>query len=174
MSVLPRIGRRGFIGGGLGLSLGVATRVSAAQAGTPLIVHDPAVPASLAFAAAAEARGARLAPTGGEAVRIARDIGMRLRPARVAGLTGYADFLLFADALREAGYRIEGGGFHGADHRCHGALAGCAPLLAASGDAWPEALADLVVGGRRAMRGALAPLRAGMLVSWIAVERRTI
>ena len=170
MSVLAPIGRRGFLSATLGGGLLAGLPLRAAGATHVLIVHDPAIPASRAFAVAAAARGATLAATEGEAVRIARDVGLRLRPDRIAGLTGYADFLLYADALRETGYRIAGHGFHGGEHRCHGALAECAPLLAASGTAWPEALAEGVIGVGRAMRGP-APDRAGMLVSWIAVPR---
>ena len=170
MSGLPPIARRGFLGATLGGGLLAGLPLRAAGATHVLIVHDPAIPASRAFAVAAAARGATLAATEGEAVRIARDIGLRLRPDRIAGLTGYADFLLFADALRETGYRIAGHGFHGGDHRCHGALADCARLLETSGAAWPEALAEVVIGVGRAMRRPV-PRRTGILVSWIAVPR---
>jgi hypothetical protein len=64
-------------------------------------VFEADEPAARAFA---RSRALRLA-VDGDRVRFARKLFVEARPARVVGMTRYADYLILAEAAREHGYR---------------------------------------------------------------------
>jgi hypothetical protein len=76
-------------------------RWQAQPGGARLLVHDPALAAGRALAAAHEGEAR---PIEGDRVRFARTL-FAGRPAMVVGISRPADALLIADVAREAGYR---------------------------------------------------------------------
>lgn len=95
------IGRRALLKAGA-LVPALAARPAFAALDT-LALYDPAHEASRRFA---EAQGRPL-ELDGDRVRLMR-AALEARPARIVGLTKYADFLLAAEVAGEAGYRIAG------------------------------------------------------------------
>ncbi len=73
----------------------------AGEALQSVAVFEAEEPAARAFASG---RSPALA-LDGDRVRFARSLFRQQRPARVVGMTRYADYLLLAEAAREEGYR---------------------------------------------------------------------
>ena len=147
-----------------------------------VLLHDPALAAGRRFAGAGSARGGDVRAIDGDRIRFAREV-LADRPALIAGVSRHADFILIADAAREAGYRpaatIYGRARTCAGHECQPGWQSLGKMANAAGEGWVEALADFAAEpGRRAM-GAPAqgmPHRAdpGLVLGWILAPQRVI
>jgi hypothetical protein len=94
---------------GSALAAGAASPALARAAGAvgapALALFEPSRPEARAFAEGRRASGALPVALTGDRVRLARRLFGQLRPRSAAAMTGYADFLLLAEAAREHGYR---------------------------------------------------------------------
>jgi hypothetical protein len=167
--VTARLDRRRFVALAAATPL-VATHAQASSVARPILLFDPALAAAVQIGDAARARGADVRAIAGDRVRYAAAL-LAARPARLAGITSYADFLLLSGAAEETGLRLTGSTRHcDGVHRCSGAFAPARAMLYAAGDAWPAALADLLLG----IGDGGAPVRVGSarasLVSWTMVR----
>lgn len=95
------LSRRTFIGAAL--SLAAAPLLAAVPASNEWLLFDPE--SALARHHASRRTGARAIQ--GDRVRFARALlADSSAPARISGVSRYADFLLLSEALAEAGYRL--------------------------------------------------------------------
>ncbi len=143
------------------------------------LVHDPALAAGRRFAAAAKAGGAPSREVTGDRIRFAREV-LQARPSLIAGVTRHADFLLIADAAREAGY-AEAAVLDTRAGRCSGAE--CRPgwtalgrMSRAAGTEWPEALANYAIDPSRVTARASTGSwfdgkDSGLVLGWVLARR---
>ena len=82
-----------------------APALAAAEGARAIVVFEAEEPAARSFVQARVARGDTPAAVDGDRIRFARRLFREERPAKVLGMTRYADFLLLADTAREEGYR---------------------------------------------------------------------
>lgn len=147
-----RTNRRTILLAAAGLPLAASAGLAHADArstSAPLLLFDPATAEGRRFADHARTLGLAAVAIEGDRVRFTAPL-LAQRPHRILGVTLHADRLLLGGIAAEAGYRERLAVRHIAGRctmtACDGwARAGA--LLAASADAWPEALAAFA-GGR--------------------------
>ena len=144
-----------------------------------VLLHDPALGAGRRFAGAGSARGGDVRAIDGDRIRFAREV-LADRPALIAGVSRHADFILIADAAREAGYRpaatIYGRVRTCAGHECQPGWQSLGRMAGAAGEGWIEALADYATrpgeAAGRVLSGALpGPSDAGLVLGWVLAPR---
>jgi hypothetical protein len=143
-----------------------------------VLLHDPALAAGRRFAEAGAARGGDVRAIEGDRIRFARQV-LEGRPGLIAGVSRHADFILIADAAREAGYRpaatIYGRARGCARHECQPGWQSLGRMASVAGDGWVEAFAAYAAlpgetVGRVAARLPGRP-DAGLVLGWILAPR---
>lgn len=148
-------------------------------AGKPVLVHDPALEAGRHFAKAGAAQGARVQPIHGDRIRFTRDIAAK-NPSLIAGVSRYADFLLIADVLSEAGYSAAAV-LHSHAGLCHASQcqkgwSRLSQVGKAVGKNWPETLAYFITKPENSSRK--IPIRniettpdRGLILGWVLARK---
>jgi hypothetical protein len=143
-----------------------------------VLLHDPALAVGRRFAKAGAARGGNIRAIEGDRIRFAREV-LTDRPALIAGVSRHADFILIADAAREAGYRpaatIYGRARGCAGHECRRGWQSLGTMASTAGEGWVEAFAAYAARpGRTAAKEAVRLLGgpdSGLVLGWILAPR---
>jgi len=144
-----------------------------------VLLHDATLAAGRRFAEAGRAAGGRMLALGRDPIRLAQEVS-RERPALIAGLSSYADALLFEEAAAEQGFvRVASINGHPArclSADCHSGWNSLARLVESAGPAWVEALATYAAKpgrGVEALSPAIAPRHSdrGQVFGWVMTRR---
>ncbi|MPT48585.1 MAG: hypothetical protein E2598_09240 [Sphingobium sp.] len=158
------------------LAIGGAALMQQAQASTggTLLLYDEDLNAGRRFAAQAQILRGQPMALNGDRIRFMRDM-LRQEPSAIYGVSRYSDQLMVSDIAREAGYRplalIQHRADGGVVPQCQPAAQAIATVASVAGGRWPEAFAELALGGTEQCstgdnRGAI---EAAM--SWVLVRR---
>ncbi|HAF42264.1 MAG TPA: hypothetical protein DCG90_10945 [Sphingobium sp.] len=171
---MTSLSRRGFMAGVALASTSVLDLGRRGLARTDaVLLHDPGLVAGRRFAVRANDLGGAVLALEGDRVRQMRQLLARA-PAALFGISRHADEMLVGDIVTEAGYRRVALVRHGGKAQ----VANCAPdgapvavLARLAGTGWPEAFAELALGGieRCGTRGAGG--LAAPAFSWIFARR---
>ncbi|MBV2149014.1 hypothetical protein KRZ98_12050 [Sphingobium sp. AS12] len=168
--------RRGFLASAaVASALAGSGGAMAARTGGALLLHDPGLGAGQRFAARAGALGAASLALEGDRVRQVRGL-LTDEPSALFGITRRSDELLIGEIAAEAGYRRVALVLH----RAVGVMVPiCAPdgatigtLARLAGTRWPEAFAELALGGIEQCEVVLATGAAEPALSWVLVRSR--
>jgi hypothetical protein len=170
--------RRGFLASAaVASALAGSSGAMAARPGGALLLHDPGLYAGQRFAARAAVLGGASLALEGDRVRQLRGL-LADQPATLFGITRRSDELLIGEIAAEAGYRRVALVLH----RAVGVMVPiCAPdgatigtLARLAGARWPEAFAELALGG--VDRCEIAPVTgaAEPALSWVLVRSRSL
>lgn len=176
---MTAISRRTFVMGAAGaaalpLLAGPGLSVPARAAAGTVLLHDPSLAAGRRFAAHAARLDGRAIVLEGDRVRFMRAL-LTGQPAALYGVTRHSDQLLLGEVAREAGYRAIALIQHRADGGitpdCQPGAAAIATVAGIAGSRWPEAFAELAIGGvercgAKKGRGAVEPA-----MSWVLTKR---
>lgn len=146
------VSRRGLVAGGIVASVAAATLRPAAtvQSGKPVLLYDADLGAGARFAAHAHRLGAEAQSLAGDRVRQLQAL-LGQAPSALFGVSRHADEYLASEVAGQAGYRR----LSLIQHRITGdVVPSCAPeggaiatLARLAGGRWPEAFAELALGG---------------------------
>ena len=146
------VSRRGLVAGAAIAAAAAATLRSPvlAHEGQPVLLYDAGLAASARFAAHARRLGGAAQPMDGDRVRQVQAL-VRTRPAAFFGVSRQADAVIVSEVAQEAGYRR----ISLIQHRVAGDMVPiCVPdatalatLARLAGGRWPEAFAELAIGG---------------------------
>lgn len=146
------VSRRGFVAGAMVASVAAATLRSAAvaQTGNAVLLYDADLGAGARFAAHAARLGVAAQALQGDRVRKIQSL-LADKPAALFGISRHADEYLASEIAGQAGYRR----LSLIQHRAAGDIVpSCAPegasiatLARLAGGRWPEAFAELAIGG---------------------------
>lgn len=147
----------------------------AARTGGPLLLHDSGLGAGHRFAVRAAALGGTSLALEGDRVRQLRGL-LVSEPASIFGVTRRSDELLIGEIAAEAGYRR----IALVLHRPVGVMVPiCAPdgatigtLARLAGARWPEAFAELALGGVEKCAVVPATGMAEPALSWVLIRSR--
>ncbi|WP_294134044.1 hypothetical protein [Sphingobium sp.] len=165
--------RRGFLSSAAAVSAFAGSGGSmAARPGGALLLHDPGLGAGQRFAARARALGGASLSLQGDRVRQLRGL-IAGEPASLFGVTRRSDELLIGEIAAEAGYRRVALVLH----RAVGVMVPiCAPdgatiatLARLAGARWPEAFAELALGGVEQCEITPVTGAAEPALSWVLV-----
>jgi hypothetical protein len=139
-----------------------------------VLLHDPSLEAGRRFAAAGQAREARVVAIEGDPVRVAQRV-LAGRPSLIVGVSRHADFILTEDVAREAGYRpvatVYGAGRGCGGHECLPGWQSLGRMAQAAGGGWIEALAAYAAnpgkGGGGLVGAAGARSDKGLVLGWV-------
>lgn len=146
------VSRRGFVAGAVVASVAGATLRSPAMAqpGQPVLLYDADLTAGTRFAVHAGKLGVQAQRLEGDRVRQIQTL-LAGEPAAFFGVSRHADEYLVGEIAAQAGYRR----LSLIQHRAAGdVVPSCAPegasittLARLAGGRWPEAFAELAIGG---------------------------
>lgn len=170
------VSRRSFVAGAMALPLlaGAGIPFAARAAGGSVLLYDPALAPGRRFAAHAQRLRGQALALEGDRVRFMRAL-LAERPAALYGVTRHSDQLLVGDIAREAGYRAIALIQHRADGgiapQCQPGAAAIATVAGVAGSRWPEAFAELAIGGIERCGGAVGKGPAEPAMSWVLTRR---
>jgi len=146
------VSRRGFVAGAVVASVAAATLrpAAVAQTGNPALLYNVDLGAGARFAAHAERLGTQALALEGDRVRQIQTL-LAHEPSALFGVSRNADEYLVSEIAGQAGYRR----LSLIQHRAAGDIVpSCAPegvaiatLARLAGGRWPEAFAELAIGG---------------------------
>ena len=179
-NIIGPVSRRLFVAGAVAVPLlmaGGGALMQGAQAATggALLLYDEELGAGRRFAAQAKQMKGHPVALSGDRIRFTRDL-LRNEPSVIYGVSRHSDQLLVGDVAHEAGYRPLALIQHRADGgivpRCQPAAAAIGTVASVAGAGWPEAFAQLALGGAEncAIPGHDDMIEPAM--SWVLVRRR--
>lgn len=149
---MTSVSRRGFVAGAAVASVAAAAlRPSGmAQSGNAVLLYDPGLGAGARFADHAQRLGWQAQRLEGDRVRLLQTL-LAAEPTALFGVSRHADEYLASEVAGQAGYRR----LSLIQHRATGdIIPSCAPegvaiatLARLAGGRWPEAFAELAIGG---------------------------
>ena len=170
------VSRRGFVAGAAVAAVAAATLRSPALAheAQPVLLYDAGLAAGRRFAAQAHVLGGLAQPLEGDRVRQMQTL-LGAKPAAFFGVSRHADELMVREIAQQAGYRR----VSLIQHRVAGdMLPICAPdgasfatLARLAGGRWPEAFAELAIGGIERCEPVSHAAAAEPAFSWVLARR---
>jgi len=174
---MTAITRRGFVGGvaATPLVLGVLASVPGTSfaSGPRLLLFDPALAAGRRFAEQAMRLAAPARAIEGDRIRFARAV-LAQAPASIFAVARHSDELLIGEVARELGYRQialihhEPGGE--IVSRCHASAAAIGTLVRLAGARWPEAFAEVAIGGLSACQLVRDASPSDKAIGWVMTK----
>lgn len=170
------VSRRTFVAGAMALPLLVGGSIpfAARAAGGPVLLYDPSLAPGRRFAAHAHRLRAEATALEGDRIRFMRAL-LAARPAALYGVTRHSDQLLVGEVAREAGYRAIALIQHRADGgmvpQCRPGAAAIATVAGVAGSRWPEAFAELAIGGIERCDATAGKGPAEPAMSWVLTRR---
>jgi len=170
------VSRRGFVAGAAVVAVAAATlrSLALAHAGQPVLLYDAGLTAGTRFASQAQALGGLAQPLEGDRVRQMQAL-LGPKPAAFFGVSRHADELMVREIAQQAGYRR----VSLIQHRVAGDMVPiCAPdgasfatLAQLAGGRWPEAFAELAIGGIERCEAVSHAAAAEPAFSWVLTRR---
>jgi len=170
------VSRRTFVAGAVALPLLASGSIpfAARASGGQVLLYDPALAAGRRFAAHAGHLSGEAIALEGDRIRFMRSL-LAAQPRALYGVTRHSDQLLVGDAAREAGYRAIALIQHRADGgivpQCQPDAAAIGTVAGIAGSRWPEAFAELAIGGVERCGAGTGPGAAEPAMSWVLTRR---
>lgn len=166
------VSRRGFVAGAMAVTAAAAAMRSTAiaQPGNAVLLYDADLKAGARFATHARALGGKAIRLEGDRVRQVRTL-LANDPKAIFGISRHSDEWLVKDVAAQAGYRQQSL----IQHRTTGDIisfcppegAAIATLARLACGRWPEAFAELAIGGIERCETLSYPAAAEPAFSWV-------
>lgn len=170
------VSRRTFVAGAAALPLlaGGAFPFAARASGGQVLLYDPSLSAGRRFAEHAGRLKGKAIALEGDRIRFMRSLLVG-EPAALYGVTRHSDQLLVNEVAREAGYRaialIQHRSDGGISPQCQPGAAAIATVAGIAGSRWPEAFAELAIGGVERCGTASGQGAVEPAMSWVLTRR---